>query len=134
MDTGPQVGGGIHAVQGLYQSGEQIVAGHNSRAQMMTVGPKGGYCQENRHSRSQENAGFVVIAFVLEEKEYYHHCDIEKPQEVGNDKCLAKGDVIINLHMYDMVMRGNLLLQPTEPGQIEETVCDSRDGVSVFCK
>lgn len=72
MDTGPKVRGSIGFPEGRDQGSENIVPGHLGKPQVMAVGKKGGYDQEDGHTRKQESACFIVVCFILEkEKDNY---------------------------------------------------------------
>ena len=68
MNAGPQVGRSVCPIQSGYHTGEDIVSRHNSGTKVLSVGPQGGYDQENRHAREEEDTGAVIILFVLEKE------------------------------------------------------------------
>lgn len=60
MNAGPQVGRSVCPIQSGYHTGEDIVSRHNSGTKVLSVGPQGGYDQENRHAREEEDTGAVI--------------------------------------------------------------------------
>ena len=81
----------------------------------MTVGPQSGYQKEDRHSGKQECTGYEIVLFIAEEKVYYDHCYIGKPEKVWYDKYFAKWNIVVESHMNDTIMTCDSPLQMSEP-------------------
>ena len=132
MNAGPQVGRSVCPIQSGYHTGEDIVSRHNSGTKVLSVGPQGGYDQENRHAREEEDTGAVIILFVLEKEINDHSRYIGKPQKVRDDEHFTKRNIIIRRHMYDPVMSGSIFLQPGEPGHVNNAIYNKRNGMLIF--
>ena len=79
MNAGPQVGRSVWPIQSGYHTGKDIVSRHNRRTEVLSVGPQGGYDQEDRHAREEEDTGALIIFFVLEKEINNHSRYIGKP-------------------------------------------------------
>ena len=61
MDTGPDIGGSIAAIQGFDHLCEQIFSGHDIRSQVLPVGPERRDDQKDRHTGKKVGTGSVVF-------------------------------------------------------------------------
>ena len=64
----------------------------------------------------------MVKGILISRIKIYPACDhVHEPEKIGHDKILAEGDIIIQSHMYYMIVRGHMLLQHEEPQKIYGT-------------
>jgi len=99
----------------------------------VSVRINGGHNQENSHSRKQEGAELIKVLTVFQKEIADTKSYISKPQKVRNYKKFHKGNLIVNTHMYQMEIVGNVLFQPCEPWKINQCI-DGYPAMFIFLK
>jgi hypothetical protein len=91
---------------------------------MMTVWKYGVNKQADRHSGKKIGTAFVKILLRSQKKISYRYKNIYKPQKVGNDKHLVKGNKIIQPAVYVSKFRINrhCVFKKIKPDQIYKKI------------
>ena len=103
--------------------GEQVLIRIDVGPQIEAGEEEGVQNQAHRHA-AEENAGKPVKALLGLGKEHVADAggNIEKPQQIGDDKVLAEGNHVVNPQLDDGALGGIPLLQQIEPGEIHQDI------------
>ena len=112
MDRGKDIGIGINAVEGGYQSGGKILTGKDLRPEVLTVG----YQEPNQDTgeKSDGQKGHIAAISGGVPKQQVQPCRNQQgiPGTVKQDKPLAEGDAAIQRELGGPIaVRGKVLYQ-----------------------
>ena len=95
MDTGKNIGGGVCTVNGRHQCSEKIFVCIQLGAQVLAIGKYNADHYKDGHTNGQQQKILIIFPFVSKSQIQQDGGKKGKPQEIGNDEYLQKGNGII---------------------------------------
>ena len=131
MNARKYIGWCITVMDFLYQIAENVFVRIYLHPQICAIRIKRADHHADGHADKQKSTQPVIIRFTGKEEIQHRTGYIKKPDDVGNDKVLAKWNHVIQRHMHDLIIVCDHTLQPEKIRKVEKDVPTDPD-VSIF--
>ena len=124
MDAWEHIGAGVRLSNPCDQPGAEIFLRVHGGPEVGSVRVDRTDQKEQGHSGKQKNAQPVEFFFIGEKEVEHSGSNINKPEQVGDDKVFVEGNHIIKFGMHDVVVSCNRFFQVDKPWKVQQEVAE----------